>query len=81
LSPKQSVCLIRVGRQLVLAGLTPDRINSLMIIDDPERVSELLTNPKNSRGSGLGRPSDGCFPANPPDTRTCGKMKRRMSFR
>jgi len=54
LSPKQSVCLIRVGRQLVLAGLTPDRINSLMIIDDPERVSELLTNPKNSRGSGLG---------------------------
>ncbi|MBN1345955.1 MAG: flagellar biosynthetic protein FliO [Phycisphaerae bacterium] len=42
LSPKQSVCLVRLGPQLVLLGVTPEQIEALTVIDDPDTVSELL---------------------------------------
>ncbi len=42
LSPKQSVCVIRLARQLLVVGVTPDRISSLTVIEDPETVCRLL---------------------------------------
>jgi flagellar biogenesis protein FliO len=42
LSPKQSVCLIRLGRQLVLTGVTSEQITSLAVVDDAETVAEML---------------------------------------
>ncbi len=43
LSSKQSVCVIRLGRQLVVVGVTPDQITALSTIDDPDMVAELTT--------------------------------------
>jgi flagellar biosynthetic protein FliO len=54
LSPKQSVCLIRVGKQLVLVGATPDQISSLLVIDDPEAVTELMASSSGPGGKGSG---------------------------
>lgn len=58
LSPKQSVCLIRLGRQLVLTGVTADQISSLAVVDDPEMVAELLAsadaNRQRKTGGGFG---------------------------
>ncbi len=42
LSPKQSLCLVRLGRRIVLLGLTADRINTLAEITDPDEAA-LLT--------------------------------------
>lgn len=42
LSPKQSLCLVRLGQRVVLLGLTPDRINTLAEISDPDEAA-LLT--------------------------------------
>ncbi len=42
LSPKQTLALVRVGRRMVLVGVTPERMTSLCEIDDPQEVSELL---------------------------------------
>jgi flagellar biogenesis protein FliO len=49
ISPKQSVCLIRVGRQVVLVGVTPEQISPLTVIDDPEAIGELMTSSDESR--------------------------------
>ncbi len=54
LSPKQSVCLIRLSRQVVLLGVTPDQISLLTVVEDPEAVSELLASADRSPGPGLG---------------------------
>lgn len=42
LSAKQSVVLVKLGRQLVLLGVTPEQVNTLCVIDDPEQVAMLL---------------------------------------
>lgn len=42
LSPKQSLCLVRLGRRVVLVGLTPDRINTLAEISDPDEAALLI---------------------------------------
>ena len=42
LAPKQHLALIRVGRQFVLIGVSPDRVDRLCVIDDAEDVSELV---------------------------------------
>lgn len=42
LSNKQSLCLVRVGRRVVLLGVTPERISACADIDDPEEVSNLI---------------------------------------
>ncbi len=54
ISPKQSVCLIRLGQQMVLVGVTPDQISPLSIIDDPETVGELLSSADRPKGEGVG---------------------------
>lgn len=42
LAPKQSLTLVRVGRRIVLVGVTPERLSTLCVIDDPQEVAELL---------------------------------------
>jgi len=42
LSPKQSVALIQVGRRMIIAGITPERIAALGTLDDPEENARLL---------------------------------------
>ncbi|MBN1489095.1 MAG: flagellar biosynthetic protein FliO [Phycisphaerae bacterium] len=42
LSPKQSVALLKVGRRVVLVGLTADRVSHLETITDPDEVAELI---------------------------------------
>jgi flagellar biogenesis protein FliO len=41
-SPKQQLLLVKMGRRLVLLGLSPDRINSLSTVDDPDQVAMML---------------------------------------
>jgi flagellar biogenesis protein FliO len=54
LSPKQSLCLIRLGRQLVLVGVTPEQIGRLLVIDDSETVAELIASSSGQSGKGPG---------------------------
>ena len=61
LSPKQSVCLVRVGPQMVLVGVTPDRLTALGTIDEPETVGELLASAEASRPDGTGGGFSGWF--------------------
>lgn len=42
LSPKQSLCLVRVGPRLVLLGLGADGVRTLDVIDRPETVAQML---------------------------------------
>jgi len=42
LSPRHSVCLVRVGPRLVLLGCTHDSIRSLDVITDPDLSARLL---------------------------------------
>ncbi|MCC6237081.1 MAG: flagellar biosynthetic protein FliO [Dehalococcoidia bacterium] len=41
LGPNRSMQLVRVGRRAVLVGVTVERINQLLEIDDPEEVERL----------------------------------------
>ncbi len=41
LTPKQSLALVQVGRRYVVVGVSPDRLDSLCEICDPEEVAEL----------------------------------------
>lgn len=41
ISPKQSLCLVRVGPRMVLIGVTQERLQALDVITDPEVVSGL----------------------------------------
>lgn len=42
LSGKQSLCLARIGRRVVLIGVTPDRISAISEITAPEEVASLV---------------------------------------
>jgi flagellar biosynthetic protein FliO len=42
LSPKQSIALIKVGRRVVLVGVTPDRLSCLDSITDPDEVASVV---------------------------------------
>jgi flagellar biosynthetic protein FliO len=56
LGPNRALHLVRIGGRAVLIGVTPDRINALMQIDDPEILDSLeLTS------DGLGRPAFGAL--------------------
>lgn len=41
LSPRQSLCLVRVGQRMVLVGVTPDALRTLDVIHDPNSVAAL----------------------------------------
>lgn len=42
LSPRQSLCLVRIGPRLVLLGLTPDAVRTLDVIQDADLTARLL---------------------------------------
>ncbi|HEY3244209.1 MAG TPA: flagellar type III secretion system pore protein FliP [Phycisphaerae bacterium] len=42
LAPRQSVVLIQVGRRLLVAGITPENIQPLCVLDDAEENARLL---------------------------------------
>jgi flagellar biogenesis protein FliO len=42
LSARQSVALLRVGRRVVVIGITPDKLTHLDTITDPDEVAELV---------------------------------------
>ncbi|MBI5864294.1 MAG: flagellar biosynthetic protein FliO [Planctomycetes bacterium] len=41
LSPRQSLCLVRVGQRIILIGITPDSIRTLDVIASPEEAAAL----------------------------------------
>lgn len=49
LSNKQSLRLIRIGRRIVLVGVTPDRITSVAEITDVEEVAEVVATVEKNR--------------------------------
>lgn len=42
ISSKQSMVLVRLGRRLLLVGVSPEQLNTLCIVEDPEQVAGLL---------------------------------------
>jgi len=42
ISPKQSVCLVRLGRRLLLVGLSPNHMANLSMVDDPEEIALIM---------------------------------------
>lgn len=53
LTPKQSVALLKIGRRIVVVGMTPDRITRLDTIEDSEEVAELIGRAGSSRPDSL----------------------------
>jgi flagellar biosynthetic protein FliO len=53
LAPKQSLALVRVGRRVLLIGVTAERLTTLCQIDEPEELAELLV------GASAGRSTAG----------------------
>lgn len=51
LGPNRSLQLVRVGHRAVLVGVTPDRINQLLEIDDPDEVERLTLTATETHGS------------------------------
>jgi flagellar biogenesis protein FliO len=49
LSGKHQLVLVRMGRQLLLLGVSPDRIATLSVVDDPQQVAILLGEIESSR--------------------------------
>lgn len=50
LSPRQSVCLLRVGPRMVLVGLSPDRMTALDVITDADAVARLAADAQPAAG-------------------------------
>lgn len=48
LGPNRALHLVRLGDRAVLVGVTPERITSLMTVDDPEEVRRLSERPETS---------------------------------
>ena len=42
LSNKQALVLVKMGRQVVLLGVSPERINALNVVSDPDQVATLV---------------------------------------
>lgn len=42
LTGKQSLVLVKLGQRLVLVGVSPERVNTVCIVDDPEQVALLI---------------------------------------
>lgn len=52
-SPKQSLCLVRVGRSVLLVGVSPERIETLTTITDPDAAAELVGAAESQRTGSL----------------------------
>lgn len=53
LSPKQSVAMLKVGRRILLLGMTPDRLTHLETIADADEVAELVGRTASGRPDSL----------------------------
>ncbi|NLE60068.1 MAG: flagellar biosynthetic protein FliO [Planctomycetes bacterium] len=49
LSSKQSLVLVRMGRRLLLLGVTNDEMNTLCVVEDPDQVAMLVGEVASSR--------------------------------
>ncbi len=54
-TPKQQLMLIKLGRRMVLLGVSPDRISTLSTVDDPEQVALLLGEVASSQANSASR--------------------------
>lgn len=50
LSGKQSLCLVKLGPKVVLLGVTPEHIGSVLEIRDPDEAASLVAAVESSRG-------------------------------
>ena len=50
LSSKQSLCLVKLGPKVVLLGVTPEHIGSVLEIRDPDEAASLVAAVESSRG-------------------------------
>lgn len=48
-SSKQSLCLVKVGKRVVLVGITPEAMTTLTEIDDPEEIASLAASLQRGR--------------------------------
>lgn len=55
LSPKQSLVLVKMGRQLVLLGATGEQVNALTVVSDPNEVAYLLGDTAGARSDSMSR--------------------------
>jgi len=53
LSPKQSLCLVKVGKEITLLGLCADRISALGKIDDPEQIAGIVSRIEQARQTSI----------------------------
>lgn len=53
LSPKQSICLVRVGGRVLTLGVTTERITTLAQIDDPVSAAKLVGAAESGRSGSL----------------------------
>jgi flagellar biosynthetic protein FliO len=51
--PKQQLMLVKIGRQLLLVGVAPERINALTTIDDPDQVALLMGEAASGRSDSM----------------------------
>jgi flagellar biosynthetic protein FliO len=83
LGPNRSLQLVRVGRRAVLVGVTPERINQLLEIDDHEEVDRLLETLEAQRASSpslglrIGSMSRVALPSLAPLTSRRGRNRNR----
>ncbi len=42
ISSRQSLVLVKLGRRLLLVGVSPDRLSTLCVVEDPDQVAGLL---------------------------------------
>lgn len=69
LSSKQGLCLVRLGDELVLLGVTPDRIEMLVRIEDAHRAASIIAAVERGRGASFGAAlgAHGAFDRGVPD--------------
>jgi len=66
LSSKQSLCLIKLGQKVVLLGVTPEHIASVLEVRDPDEAASLVAAVESSRGRSFTR-AMAAFAASPDD--------------
>jgi len=61
LSPKQALCLVRVGPRMVLVGVTPDRLTALDVVEDADLTARLAGESLRRRGESSTREFERCI--------------------
>ncbi|NLX05733.1 MAG: flagellar biosynthetic protein FliO [Phycisphaerae bacterium] len=53
LSPKQALAMVKVGRKLVLIGLSEQSVSHLLTVSDPDEVAQLLSQIEQGRSTSV----------------------------